>query len=183
MRYRYTCIFSYDDCSSILICCFLNFVQDSLIEVANLLFYRGEYYSALSLYNEAMEILKQDDDSLTSRSLISTIHNNMGCIYIRMGKPSDALIHLERSSSHGRIELGSDMNAELSLLNLSISEANVGYVKISQREFHEALVIMEESLLVRSKHEINFKGLMYYNSFLTFLSISINYRCRYKNLS
>lgn len=111
------------------------------------MFFQGELYSALSVYNEALSIL-QHDASLSSRSLISTVDNNLGCIQLEMGKPNDALQSLDRALSHRRTSLGADLNAEQSVLNISIIQSNIGYMKLYLKKYDEAIVIFEEALLV-----------------------------------
>ena len=118
------------------------------MQLGILLFSRGEFYSAQSLFNEANTIL-EDNKSLGSRSMLNAINNNIGCVYVYLGKLEEALVCFERASSDSRSNSGSDPNAELSLLNDSIAQANIGYVKLGMRKFDEAMVVLEEALLVR----------------------------------
>lgn len=138
----------------------------SLIEVGNLLYARNDYKSALSIYLEAKAVLgdptkklsredcTQQNDVESSAvcvwpSLLSSIYNNMGCIQTDLGLADDALKHFERSLELQRIEMKSSPNAERSLLNISVTQFNIGYINLRSGLYEEAILMLEEALLVQ----------------------------------
>lgn len=123
-------------------------IADSLVEVGILLFAQGELERSLAVFEEALETYGKDyfvkEDTGASRIL-----NNMGCVHFEMGKPGSAIGFLQKALAIQHMSLGSTPNAESALLSLSITQSNIGHIKLAYGNYDDALVVLEEALLVQ----------------------------------
>lgn len=122
-------------------------IADSLTEVGFLLYACGELERALAIFHEALDMYGQDFFSEEDIGA-SQVLNNIGCVHFDMGNTETALSFLQKALAIQRISLSSSQHAESALLNLSLTETNIGYIKLAQSS-EDAIAMFEEALLVQ----------------------------------
>jgi len=118
-------------------------VSESLVEIGIILFYRNDCNGALRIFKEALELY--NDASNTEG--VGRTSNNIGCVYYKMGDVSSALSYLYEALISQRMVLGMSEKAESSLLNIALTQSNVGFLKMEAGHL-DAAATLEESLLV-----------------------------------
>ena len=109
---------------------------------------KEDLHGALSLFNEALEVYINDDQSnnedeskndkhpncnteLRSSCLdsIGRSYNNIGCVYYKMGDVQSALLYMQKSLMAQRNALRLNHKAESALLSYALTQSNTGYLK------------------------------------------------------
>jgi len=124
-----------------------NSISDSLVEIGIILYYKGDMDGALAKFKDALGITSQR----SSRGDIGRICNNIACVYLSMNEPDSldsAILYLEKALENQKVGMGSDTQAESALLNVAITQSNIGHLKLRLNELDDAIAPLEESLLV-----------------------------------
>ena len=124
-----------------------NFPQDTLVEIGIMLYIKRNTKAALSIFNEAMDVYARNNEESPCSVNIGRVHNNIGCVYYKMGDLNSALLHMQKSLTIQRNALGMNSKAESALISCAMTQANVGYLKYKCDD-HDALATLEESILV-----------------------------------
>lgn len=118
-------------------------IADSLIEIGIILYHRGDNEGAIRFFKESMEVYNDSNNSEGAGRALNCI----GCVYYQMGDVQSALSYLEQAMVAQKMALGTSEQAESSLLNFALTQANVGYAKL-RCEKTDAIAMLEDSLLV-----------------------------------
>ncbi len=118
-------------------------IADSLIEIGIILYHRNDNAGAIRFFEESLEVY---NDSMNSEGVGRAL-NCIGCVYYQMGDFTSALSYLEQAMVAQKMALGTSEQAESSLLNFALTQANIGYAKLKCGK-PDAVAMLEDSLLV-----------------------------------
>ena len=74
--------------------------------------------------------------------------NNIGCVHFQMGNRLAALGTFEEANDIQQLALGSSQRGDLDLLHCATILNNIGYIKLQDKNYEEARLVLEEAVLV-----------------------------------
>lgn len=138
--------------------------KSSLVKVAICRYALNEFAEAHARLEEALFYAKKSCISLEGRVQMAEILNNLGCLAYMCGQPAAAISFFRDSMDvqfgalsvslyGGNATLGQSIS-----LNISITRANIGLVKLVTKDLPVAITalenaLMEQQILLRGAHE------------------------------
>jgi len=118
-------------------------VADSLIEIGIILYYRNDHQGSVRYFEEALEIYSDAENS----EGVGRASNCIGCVYYQIGHIESAMSYLQEAVVFQKTALGLSETAESSLLNVALTQSNIGFLKFKCGH-SDAIAMLEDSLLV-----------------------------------
>lgn len=131
-----------------------HFVKASLVKLATCHYAVNEFAEAHAKFEVALEYARKDSKRITDRMQMAEILNNLGCLAYMCGQPSAASAFYRESMDVQFNLMGqslylcsADVGQSISL-NLSITRANLGFIKLVTSELPVAVTALENALMV-----------------------------------
>lgn len=122
------------------------------VQAGNILMYQRNEKKAISFYENAIIIAKEENDLVS----LDVCYNNIGNIFSEAKEYDKALYNYQQSLSIG-IQNQDD-------ISIASSNANIGNIYFDKKQFNEAKEYYEKALTIYKKHEIkNETASMYLN--------------------
>lgn len=128
----------------------------------------NEFGDAHARLEEALEFARKSCERFEDRIQVAEILNNLGCLAYMCGQPvaanafyRDSLDVQFRILSESLYESSAMLGQSLSL-NISITRANIGFVKLVTKELNVAVTALENALMV-SSCDYFLCGMVYYD--------------------
>ena len=116
----------------------------------------NEFAEAHARLEEALELVRNRCPLLEDRVQMSEILNNLGCLAYMCGQPvaakaffRDSLDIQFSALSESLYESSAFLGQSISL-NISITRANIGFIKLVTKELDVAVTALENALMVRN---------------------------------
>jgi tetratricopeptide (TPR) repeat protein len=138
--------------------------QSSLVKMAVCRYAMNEFEEAHAKLEQALAYARRSCTAIEDRMLVAEILNNLGCLAYMCGQPV-AANSFYRDSMDVQFGVLSDSlyagNATLGQtisLNISITRANIGFIKLVTKELPVAVTafenaLMEQQILLKSGHD------------------------------
>jgi len=114
----------------------------------------NEFSEAHAKFEEALEYSRQDAKRIEDRMQMAETLNNLGCLAYMCGQPTAASSFFRESMDVQFNLMGqslylcsADVGQSISL-NLSITRANIGFIKLVTNELPSAVTALENALMV-----------------------------------
>ena len=141
---------------------FIHFMfQASLVKLATCHYAVNEFAEAHAKFEIALEYARNDSKGITDRMQMAEILNNLGCLAYMCGQPSAASAFYRESMDVQFNLMGqslylcsADVGQSISL-NLSITRANIGFIKLVTNALPVAVTALENALMVSRYLELS----------------------------
>lgn len=134
---------------------FLVDFQASLVKLATCMYALNEFAEAHANFEQALVYARTFAKDLGDRMQMAEILNNLGCLAYMCGQPGAAnKFYLESLDVHfgvlsNSLYFSSAAVGQSICLNISITRANIGFVKLVTSELPVAVTALENALMVR----------------------------------
>ena len=112
-------------------------------------FARGDFDGALTSFREAHSARSSHGEDSSRHPRMAMVLNNMACCYFQMGNHPEALKTLLEADEIQQRAIGSSAQDELDILHVAIVICNIGYLKLSLKQYEEGRSLLEEALLIQ----------------------------------
>lgn len=126
-----------------------------MVKLATCLYALNEFAEAHAKLEQALVYARSNSRDLEDRMQMAEILNNLGCLAYMCGQPSAAKTFFRESLDvqfgvlSQSLYLSSSSIGHSISLNISITRANIGFVKLVTREIQVAVTAFENALMVR----------------------------------
>ena len=124
----------------------------------------NEFAAAHQAFEEALFHARRTSETLEDRIQVAEILNNLGCLAYMCGNPVAALgfyrdaMDVQFRALSDSLYTGSPILGQSISLNISITRANIGFIKLVTKDLSVAITalenaLMEQQILLRGAHE------------------------------
>mmetsp|Transcript_45045 Transcript_45045/g.109505 ORF Transcript_45045/g.109505 Transcript_45045/m.109505 type:complete len:1183 (+) Transcript_45045:24-3572(+) len=136
----------------------------SLVKLAVCRYALNEFAAAHQAFEEALFHARRTSESLEDRIQVAEILNNLGCLAYMCGNPAAAnafyrdAMDVQFRALSDSLYTGSPILGQSISLNISITRANIGFIKLVTKDLSVSITalenaLMEQQILLRGAHD------------------------------
>ena len=115
-----------------------------------------DFWKARTMLVGALELCKDKQQSVSDYMQLAEILNNLGCLSFLLNHPIAAKkmikesVQVQLAIQTHMVYIGNKQSRYSACLNMSVTQANIGYLKLSTRDYSAAVSTFQATLLVSS---------------------------------